>query len=66
MRKLTLEYKILLILCCIVTILGALLLVYTEAIQSLILVIMGVAWFTAIDTPEHDKYILEDGTDFRD
>ena len=48
-----------------VTVLGILLLIYTEAIQSLILAIMGVAWFIAIDTPEHDKYILEDGTDFR-
>tara|TARA_R110002167_G_scaffold305024_1_gene509227 strand:- start:187 stop:327 length:141 start_codon:yes stop_codon:yes gene_type:complete len=41
-------------------------LIFINAIQSLIITVMAVAWFIAIDTPHHDKYIIENDTNFRD
>lgn len=66
MKKLRTEYKVLLALCLLVTIMGVWHLIFINAIQSLIITVMAVAWFIAIDTPHHDKYIIENDTNFRD
>lgn len=65
MKKLRNEFKILLTLCFIVTVLGGLHLFFVDAIQSLIVTIVVIPWFIALNTPDHDKYIIPDDTDFR-
>jgi len=66
MKKLRTEYKVLVALCVLVTIMGGWHLIYVSALQSLVITIITAAWFVAIDTPNHDKYIIENDTDFRD
>lgn len=65
MKKLRTEYKVLVALCIIVTIMGGWHLIYISALQSLVITIIALAWFVAIDTPYHDKYIIENDPDFR-
>ncbi len=66
MKKLTTEYKVLLALCVLVTIMGVCHLIFISSIESLVVTIMCITWFVAIDTPHHDKYVTENDTDFRD